>query len=483
MGFALPADDHFARVRVFAYGEGIVLFRKAVEPLENFVLFAFLFGVDRHGKHGAGEVDGVESEFRVLVAEGVARVGGGKFAHRADVARRKFGYRLLFFALQKIYLADAFGLARCGVVYAASRSERAAEDLHYVHFADEGVDDRLEHLRRERPVLRAGHLDHVVFFHARSEHFAPFFRAGHVFHDLVHKVDDAAVLQRRARHDGDRVHVVNAFADAVYGLVFGKGTLLKVFVEQCFVVFRGRFHKVCLHFGERAFEIFGNGNGLFLRLVREAVASLFERVHVPDHLVSFHDRDLDGRDFARVFFGQRRNRAFIVRVFLVYAVDEDDHGDLCFQAGIDALFRSDRKRARSARHDERAARGAKRFVAFPFKIVKPGNVEEVEFYPVPHGVRHGEGNGHLSRDLLFVVVGHRVAFGHFAEAVCRAAVEEDRLADGCLSLAAVPDDRNIPDVFRLDAHNFVLPYLRAEICKMPASHLLYNKTRAFSIGI
>ena len=386
--FALTADDHFARVCVFGDGEGVVFFGKFVKPLEDLVFLTLFLGIDRHGEDGAGEVYGIELHLCVFVAEGVARVGGGKFAHGADVARGQFGNGFLLFAFEQVDLADAFGFTRRRIVDGRAGFQASAEDLHDVHFADEGVDDRLEHLCGEGSVLGAGDADELVFVGGRCEHFPAFFRAGHILYDLVHEVDDASVLKGGTRHDGDGVDVVDALADAVDDLVFGEGAFLEVFVEECLVILGGGLGQACLHFREGAFEILGNGDGFFLRLVGEAVAGLFERVDVADHFVSFHDRDLDRRDLARVFFGERGDGAFVVGVFLVRAVDEDDHGDLCFQAGVDALFGTDGKRSRRARDDERAACRAERLVAFPFEVIEPGNVEEVEFDSVPHGVCH-----------------------------------------------------------------------------------------------
>ena len=206
-------------------------------------------------------------------------------------------------------------------------------------------------------------------------------------------------------------------------LVLAQAALFKVLVEQRVVVFGGRLGQVGLHIGEGAQQLVGDGGGLLLRLVGEAVARLFERVHIADHLVALHQRDLDGRDLARVLCFERVDGARVVGVFFVHAVDEQHHRDLVFQALVDRLFRPDGQCSRSARHDQRAARGAQRLVLFPFKVVKPGHVQQIQLHPVPHGVGHGERNTHLARDLLLVVVGHRRALGHFAEAVGRPAVE------------------------------------------------------------
>ena len=116
LGFALPADDHFARLGILFHFKGAVLFGETVQPLENLVLVPLLRRVDRERQDGFREGNGGEFHLRSLVAERIAGVGRVQLVHRADIARRELVYGVLLFAAEHIELVDALSFPGHGIV-------------------------------------------------------------------------------------------------------------------------------------------------------------------------------------------------------------------------------------------------------------------------------------------------------------------------------------------------------------------------------
>ena len=145
----------------------------------------------------------------------------------------------------------------------------------------------------------------------------------HVRNDFVQEVDNAAVLERRSRHDGNGIHRGDTDTDTAYRFFARKLARFKIFVQKELVVFRRRFHKTGFHFLDLVFHVFGNGN--FLRSVfLEQIRAFLQGVDTTLHLAVFHDRDLNGRDLPRIFCVERLHRAEVISVFFIHAVDEDD---------------------------------------------------------------------------------------------------------------------------------------------------------------
>ncbi len=458
--FALPAYERLARVGIFADGEASVLLGKAIEAAEHLILRAAHARIHRHEEHGFVEGNGIEHDGRALIAQGVARSRVGKFADCADIARTQLGKRLELFAADEIDGADALRRPRVGIEHAHARFEHAAHDAQIVHLAHEGVDGGLEHLRREGPVGIAGNADHRIFDKVGRRLLGAFRRLGQVLDDLVHQIDDALVLQRTARHDGDDVDVEDALADAVDHVLAGQEALFEVLLQQDVVVFRRRLGEGELHLLVVAAIFLGHRDLLGPR-VREVIRLPGERVGVARHLLAVHDGDLDGREQRLVFFAERRNCRGIVGILLIHAVDEDDDGFFGAQAQLKRLLGAHRHRAVRTRHNDRRAACTQRLGYLPFEIIETGHVDQVDLDVLPGDGGNGERDAHLARDLLFVKVGDGRAVLHLAHSLDDAAVEQHRFKECGLAFAAVPDDGHVADIFCRNAH-ILSPYQKLQ---------------------
>lgn len=76
------------------------------------------------------------------------------------------------------------------------------ENFQITEFSRVGVDDRLEHLRCERSGRIGKDIHDLIYHKVGGERIHAFVRFGHIGDDFVQKIDDAAVLQSAARHDG-----------------------------------------------------------------------------------------------------------------------------------------------------------------------------------------------------------------------------------------------------------------------------------------
>ena len=169
------------------------------------------------------------------------------------------------------------------------------------------------------------------------------------------------------------------------GFVLREFSFLEILFKEYVVVFRRRFHERELHFVHRRAHIVRNRN-FFRPEVGKAIRLFGQCVDHAHHLVPFHDRKLNGSDGAVILFAERRNRTRIIGVFFIHAVDEDDRRLFQVRTLRNRLFRADRNVAVRTRYNERGTARTERLMNFTFKIVKTGNVDQVEFGFFPNSM-------------------------------------------------------------------------------------------------
>ena len=258
-------------------------------------------------------------------------------------------------------------------------------------------------------------------------------------------------MQGASRHDGHNIDVEDTFADAVNHVLAREETLLEVFFQQHVIVFCRRLGESQLHLLVVAAILFGYGD-FFGSRAREMVRLPRQGVGVSRHLLSVHDGNLDGGKQRLIFFAECRNRGGIVGIFLVHAVDKDNDGLLCLQTQRNRLLRADCHGTVRARYDDHCTAGSERFRDFAFKVVKTGNVDQVDLDVLPGNGSDGKRNGHLARNFLLVKVGDGGAVLDLAHALNDAAVKEHRFKQCGFAFTAVPDNGNIADILCRNTH-------------------------------
>ena len=280
-------------------------------------------------------------------------------------------------------------------------------------------------------------------------------------------------MERASRHYGDYVARGDALSHAVNGIVFGKLSFFEIFIQKNFVVFSCGFHKARLHF----FHISAQFRGYFnlLRSLRGKFISLFlNRVDVTRHFSVSHDRQLNGRKLARIFFFKRGNRSRVVRVRLIHTVYKNNERFAEFQTVFNHAFRAYGQNSVRADNKNRRTASRKPLVPFALEIVKAGQIQKIDFYAFPNKIGNGGINGIFLCLFKLVKVRNGCSVFGFAHAVYNAAVEEHRLAKSSFSLSAVPDYRNVSDFFCRNIHSSPLIPLKsaAYICI-----IIYNFTQ------
>ena len=133
-------------------------------------------------------------------------------------------------------------------------------------------------------------------------------------------------------------------------------------------------------------------------------------------------------------------------------VDKDNDGLLCLQTQRNRLLRADCHGTVRARYDDHCTAGSERFRDFAFKVVKTGNVDQVDLDVLPGDGSNRKRNGHLARNFLLVKVGDGGAVLDLAHALNDAAVKEHRFKQCGFAFTAVPDNGNIADILCRNTH-------------------------------
>ncbi|MPM79173.1 hypothetical protein SDC9_126206 [bioreactor metagenome] len=112
------------------------------------------------------------------------------------------------------------------------------------------------------------------------------------------------------------------------------------------------------------------------------------------------------------------------------------------------LFRSDHRAGDSADNDHRAVGKRHRSGYFAVKVEKSRCVDDVDLRVLPLQRRKSDVDGNAAGNLLGIKVGGRCAVFHFAEAVDQTGIKQHSLGQRGLTLAAMPENANITNVFR-----------------------------------
>ena len=155
VGLAHAAEQRLVRLGVALDPEHRVFLLQPVQRVGELVLVGLGLGVDRHREQRFGQRERLDLRRRALGREHVAGREVVELGDRGDVAGRDLLDRVLLLAAHGEELVQALVGVRARVDQHLVVLHRTAEHLEEVHVTDVGVDDRLEHLHRGLPVVRA----------------------------------------------------------------------------------------------------------------------------------------------------------------------------------------------------------------------------------------------------------------------------------------------------------------------------------------
>ncbi len=281
---AHAGDDGLAGLLVRAHAEGGVLLGEALEGGRELVLVGLGLRLDGDVDDGLGEVDRLEHDRLVRVAQRVARrrlleADGGRDRARADL--------LQVLAVVRVHLeqaADALLAAGGRVHHVGARVELAGVDAEVRQLADERVAHDLEGERRERRVEVGRALDLLAGARVDADDRRHVDRRRQVVDDGLEQRLHALVLEGGAeQHRGDRV-VERRLAD---------GRAQRLGLDG--LVLEERDHDVLVVVGDRLDQVVAMRLGQLAQVLGDLalLPLLAERVDVADRL---HGHEVDVAD-------------------------------------------------------------------------------------------------------------------------------------------------------------------------------------------
>ncbi len=172
------------------------------------------------------------------------------------------------------------------------------------------------------------------------------------------------------------------------------------------------------------------------------------------------DRDRDRDAARRQLLLHRLERGAEVGAVAVEVVDEDDARLLELVAAAPQPRGHDLDARHARDREERALDDAQRAERVGDEARIAGRVEDVELVALVLGVQQRARDRHRAPLLVLVVIRHRAAVGHGAQARDRARLEEQRLRERRLAASAVADERDVADLLGRERHRCLLPDLR-----------------------
>ena len=438
-------DDRLARLVVGVDLERRVLLGQRLQRVAELVLRVLGLGLDGHVDHGLGELQRLEDDRRVGVAQRVARGGLLEADHGHDVAREDAFFVLAVVGVHLQDPADAFLAVTRRVEDGRALVQLAAVHAHVGELADVGVGHDLEGQRRERRRVLRRALELLDALDVDAGDRWQVDRAGQeVDHRVEHGLH-ALVLERRPAQDRHNVVRDGAGAERLAQVVGGDLLVAHVLLEDVLVECRQDVDQLVTVLGGLGLEV-----GRDLRDLPLLTHALLpdEALH-PDEVDAAAvvalgtDRQLDDGGQRVESILDHVDGAEVVGADAVHLVDEADAGDAVLVRlsphrlglGLDAGHRVEHRdgtveHAQAALHLDREVDVARRV-----DDVDPGVL------PVARGGRRRDGDAALL--LLHHPVHGGGALVHLTDLVVLAGVIEDPLRRGGLARVDVGHD---PDV-------------------------------------
>ncbi len=147
----------------------------------------------------------------------------------------------------------------------------------------------------------------------------------------------------------------------------------------------------------------------------------------------------------------------VVGVLLVHLVDDDQGGELTASQLLPGKLRTDDDTGARPDHQQGTLGGAQRAVDIAGEVLESGCVEQVDLVVVPGQVRDRGADRDLALDLFGFEVERGVARVRASQPLDGPARVEHRLGQARFAVVAVPEQRNISDLLRVDSgHRFSL---------------------------
>ena len=236
---------------------------------------------------------------------------------------------------------------------------------------------------------------------------------------------------------------------AAQDLFAGKLHFFEIFFHQFFVGAGGGLHQFLAERLGAVGVIGGNIDRIKPALAVEAIGRHVQNVDIADELFAFHDRFLKRDDGRAELRAQGVDRLLEMRVFAVHIIDEEDASEILLAAVRPGFFRSDGRARDSVDQDHGGIDHLKRGGHFADEVEVAGNIDNIHAVIFPIQRRERSADGDLALGFLGIVVADGGTVFDFAHSVDHFCVKKHCFGKGRFALAAVSDDRNIPNLVGL----------------------------------
>src|SRR6185437_4378880 len=451
---AHAADDGLAGLGVGVDAEGGIFLGELGQGLAHLLLVALGLGLDGDVNDRGGELDGLEQDGVVLVADGVAGGDGLEADAGGDVAGPDLADLLALVGVHLQQAADALALLLGGVPDGGAGFQPAAVDADEGELADEGVGHDLEDEAAEGGVVLglAGELGGVAVgigggLGVEAPDAGDIQGRRQIGDDGVEQGLDALVLEGGAAHHREELHGDDRAAEGGAQLVGGEGLAVHVLLEQGVVALDDLLdHLLAVVVGDLG-HLGGDGSGVVggaQGFIAVGDGLHGHQVHDAAEAVFVADGDLDGDGGGVEAGADGAEGVGEVGAGAVHLVDEADAGDAVLVGlapdglglGLDAVD--------AIEEGDGAVEDAEGALDLGGEVHVAGGIDDVDADVVPEAGGGGAGDGDAALLLLLHPVHDGGAFVHLAQAVGLAGVIEDALGGGGLAGINVGHDADVP---------------------------------------
>ena len=444
-------DDRLARLLIVGNDEGRVFHRESVESgTELFVVLTGL-GLHRNRDNRSREVDGLESDRMLGIAERVTRAGLRETDASHDVASLSLVKSLLLVGVHAEETGDALLLIDRGVEQFAAELERTRVDTHERDLAHGLVGHDLERKTAERLVVVGfALLGRIVSGNSSSR----IDRGRKVVANSVEERLNALILERRTAECRRNRASNAALADG--NLDFSLSELLaseELLHESVILLSGGLDHLLAVFLS--LFHVLGR-NFLFDNRLSEVLHIEAEGLHldeVDDAIEGFScaDRNHHRNGVRAELILHLLHHIVEVGADAVHLVDERNLRHFVLLRLTPHLLGLGLNAADRAVEGDSAVENAERTLHLGREVHVSGSVNEREAVVAPGDAR----SGGLNRDAALLLLDHEVhrrsAIVHFADLVVLARIVEDTLGRGRLTTVDMRHDAEIAHMVKRES--------------------------------
>ncbi len=474
----MPEISVWPGVDIGVHAERGIFLRQLGEGGAHFFLVRFGFRLDGHRNHRRREIDRLEHDGLVFIAQRVA--GSHVLQAHAGGNIARF-HRIDFLALVRMHpqqAPDALARFLGGVVNVLPGLQHAGIHANIGHVADERIGHDLERQRGKRLIVRR--TPQFRLFGIRIDAFdrGNIERRRQIIDHRIEQRLNALVLERRARHHRHQLERNRRPAQRRAQLrrlqlvlveILGQdgvvvlGDILDDLVAMLFIKFRGQ--RRSLHGGLqfrvrlqvlRIPQLFERQR-FVLRAQGFALpddGALFDEIDDADEIVLAPDGILDRHGMPRKPLPHGLDRMIEIGAHAVHLIDERNARHAILVRLAPYGFRLRLHAGHRVEHGHRAIQHAQRPLHFHGEIHVARRINNIDAVlhsePAPGGRRRGGGDGDAALALLLHPVHGGGAFVHFADLVGHTRIEQDALGAGGFPRIDVRHDPDVPDVLELD---------------------------------